>query len=424
MGCKRKISCLLIVFLVGVFWWVPGNRPAIGNEPSQSEPEQEDISQWIDELESRLPDSENNEEPDETKDFTASKISKTYGNNSAAKLVSDADNDKISVDLFKVDLHNVFRLLGQVSGKNIVVDESVKGTITLALENVPWTFVLDVIKNLKGLASSERNNTIMIYPASKKLTWAEEAAEGKEHLDVQIESLLIEKEQELIIDKDGIPVEGGQQGGIQIQRIMDIQTPIEEVAKAQDLINRAVKLEKQGAVNQALKLYVEASDIWPENVSLAKKISALALGPGGQELTAFNFARRALRFEPKDSEATTFAAVALARMGKTDEAKIYFERAMGTATPSLHTLYNYAVFCEFEGEYRQALRLLNNIEANYELSPDAMLLRARTFEHLGQINKAITEYRAVLQGGTSIPPESQRYAKERMEILMAAKLSD
>ena len=420
MGCKRKISCLLIVFLVGVFWWMPGNRPAMGNEPSQSEPEQDDISHWIAELESRLPDSENNTEPDETKDFTAQRISETYGNNSAAKLVSDDAKDKISVDLFKVDLHNVFRLLGQVSGKNIVVDESVKGTITLALENVPWTFVLDVIKNLKGLDSIERHNTIMIYPADKSLEWGGDTG-STGTLDVQIEPLLIEKEQELIIDKDGIPVEGEQQGGIQIERIVDIQTPIEEVAKAQDLINEAAKLEKQGATAPALKLYIEASDIWPENVSLAKKISALALGPGGQELTAFNFARKALRFAPKDSEATTFAAVALARMGKTDEAKIYFERAMGTALPSLHTLYNYAVFCESEGEYRQALRLLNNIEANYELSADAMLLRARVFEHLGQIDKAITEYRAVLQGGTSIPMRSQRYAKERMEILMAAK---
>ncbi len=409
MGCKRKISCLLIVFLVGVFWWMPGNRPAMGNEPSQSEPKQNDISHWIAELESRLPDSGNNTEPDETEDFAAPRISEAYGNNSKAKLVSDAATDKISVDLFKVDLHNVFRLLGQVSGKNIVVDESVKGTITLALENVPWTFVLDVMQNLKGLDSIERHNTIMIYPTGKSLEWGGDT-ESTGTLDVQVGPLLIEK--------------GEQQGSIQIERIVDIQTPVEEVAKAHDLINKAVKLEKQGTVNQALKLYVNASDIWPENVSLAKKISALALGPGGQELTAFNFAKKALRFAPKDSEATAFAAVALARMGKTDEAKIYFERAMGTALPSLHTLYNYAVFCESEGEYRQALRLLNNIEANYELSADAMLLRARVFEHLGQINRAITEYRAVLQGGASIPPESQRYAKERMEILMTAKLSD
>jgi type IV pilus assembly protein PilQ len=413
MGCQRKISCLLIVFLVGVFWWMPGNRPAIGNEPNQSGPEQNDISHWLAELESHIPNSGNDTEPDDTKDATASRISETYGDNSAAKLVSDDAKDKISVDLFKVDLHNVFRLLGQVSGKNIVVDESVKGTITLALESVPWTFVLDVIKNLKGLDSIERNNTIMIYPRGKSLEWGGgEEAYGT--LDVQTETPLIEKVEEPLIE------EVAEEPSLKFIRTSDIQTPIEEVAKAQDLINKAAKLEKQGAIGPALKLYIEASDIWPENVSLAKKISALALGPGGQELTAFNFARKALRFEPKDSEATTFAAVALARMGKNDEAKIYFERAMDTGVPSLHTLYNYAVFCESGSEYRQALRLLNNIEVNYELSADAMLLRARVYEHLGQIDMAIAEYRAVLQGGASIPPGSQRYAKERMEILMAA----
>ena len=417
MGCQRKILCLLIVFFVGVFWWMPGNRPAMGNEPSQSKTGPNDISHWIAELESRLPDPGNNTEPDETEDATTSKISETYGDNSAAKLVSDNAKDKISVDLFKVDLHNVFRLLGQVSGKNIVVDESVKGAITLALEDVPWTFVLDVIKNLKGLDSIERHNTIMIYPTGKSLEWGGDTAAGE--LEVQMESLVVEKVEEPVIE------EVAEEPSLRFVSTSDIQTPVEEVAKAQDFINKAAKLEKQGAIGQALKFYIEASDIWPENISLAKKISALALGPCGQELTAFNFARKALHFVPKDSEATTFAAVALARMGKNDEAKIYFERAMDTAPiPSLHTLYNYAVFCESENEYRQALRLLNNIEVNYELSADAMLLRARVYEHLGQIDRAITEYRAVLQGGASIPTGLQRYAKERMEILITAKLSD
>ena len=414
MGCQRKILCLLIVFLVGVFWWMPGNRSVLGNEPNQSRLEQNDISHWLTELESRLSNSGNYTEPDETKDVSVSKIGENHGDDSVTKLLSGDAGDKISVDLFKVDLHNVFRLLGQVSGKNIVVDESVKGTITLALENVPWTFVLDVIKNLKGLDSIERNNTIMIYPADKSLEWGGDTGLTGT-LDVQVETPLIEKVEEPVIE------EVAEEPTLKFIRTSDIQTPIEEVAKAQDLINKAAKLEKQGAIGQALKLYIEASDIWPENVSLAKKISALAIGPGGQELTAFNFAKKALRFAPKDKEATTFAAVALARMGKNDEAKIYFERAMGAAVPSLHTLYNYAVFCESESEYRQALRLLNNIEVNYELSVDAMLLRARVYEHLGQIDKAITEYRAVLQGGTSIPPGSQRYAKERMEILITAK---
>ncbi|MGB9497560.1 MAG: hypothetical protein ACKVE3_06810 [Dissulfuribacterales bacterium] len=414
MGCQRKISCLLIVFWVVAFWWMPGNRPATGNEPYQGTPGQNDISRWLAELESRLPDSGNNTEPDETKDAAASGIGKTYGNNSTAKLVGGNAGDKISVDLFKVDLHNVFRLLGQVSGKNIVVDESVKGTITLALEDVPWTFVLDVIKNLKGLSSIERNNTIMIYPTDKSLEWGG-GEESSGTLDVQVETPLVKKVEEPVTEKTA------EEPGLRFIRTSDIQTPAEEVARAQEFIEKAARFEKRGAIGQALELYIKASDIWPENVSLAKKISGLALGPGGQELTAFNFAKKALRFAPKDSEAATFAAVALARMGKSEDAKIYFERAMGTAVPSLHTLYNYAVFCESDGEYRHALRLLNNIESNYELSADAMLLRARVYERLEQIDKAITEYRAVYQGGAAVPPKLQRYAKERMEILMTAK---
>ncbi|OPL10906.1 MAG: hypothetical protein AVO38_04820 [delta proteobacterium ML8_D] len=421
MGCQRKISRLLIIFLIGLFCWMSDNMPSIASESSRNRSEQNDISRWIAELESSRPSSGNSTKSDKTEYFTGSESSDIYGNDSSAKLIRDAAKDKISVDLFKVDLHNVFRLLGQVSGKNIVVDESVKGTITLALEDVPWTFVLDVIKNLKGLDSIERHNTIMIYPVGKSLEWVGDKG-SVASLDVQIEPLLIEKDQELIIDKDGIPVEGKPQGGIKVERVMDIQTPIEDVAKAQELIAQAAKLEKQMAIGPALKLYTEASDIWPENVSLSKKISALALGPGGQELTAFNFARKTLRFAPKDTEATTFAAVALARMGKNEEAKIYFERALDTSPiPSLNTLYNYAVFCEAEDEYRQALRLLNNIEVNYELSADAMLLRAKVYEHLGQFDRAIIEYRAVSQGGKSIPLKSQLYATERMKTLTTVK---
>ncbi len=241
MGCKRKISCLLIVFLVGVFWWMPGNRPAMGNEPSQSEPEQDDISHWIAELESRLPDSGNNTEPDETEDFAAPRISETYGNNSKTKLVSDAATDKISVDLFKVDLHNVFRLLGQVSGKNIVVDESVKGTITLALENVPWTFVLDVMKNLKGLDSIERHNTIMIYPADQSLEWGGDT-ESTGTLDVQVGPLLIEK--------DGIPGKESNKAAFRLSALWTFKLLLKKLPRRMTLLIKLLSLKNRGRLTR------------------------------------------------------------------------------------------------------------------------------------------------------------------------------
>lgn len=320
--------------------------------------------------------------------------------------MSDYSGEKISVDLYKADLHNIFRLLGKVSGKNIVVDESVKGNITLALQNVPWTFVLDVIKNLKGLDSIEHYNTIMIYPASKAVKWGG-GKEASGNLKVRIKPLLIKKAEK--------------KPGLSIVRTKGLQTPIEKIGKAQISIKKAAEFEKQGAIDQALNLYIKASDTWPENTSLAKKIAALALGKAGQELTAFNFARKALRFTPKDAEAATLAAIALSRMGKADEAETYFERAMAVTRPSLQTLYNYAVFCESRGKYRQALHLLDNIEANYKVSVNTMLLEARAYEGLGQIEKAITEYRAILQGGASIPSRQLQYARERVEGLTVGR---
>ena len=44
---------------------------------------------------------------------------------------SGYERERISVDFYKMDLHNVFRFLREVSGTNIIVDESVQGTLTL-----------------------------------------------------------------------------------------------------------------------------------------------------------------------------------------------------------------------------------------------------------------------------------------------------
>jgi type IV pilus assembly protein PilQ len=65
------------------------------------------------------------------------------------------EKQPITVDFYKIDLHNVFRLFGEISGMNIVIAQGVGGTLTLALDNVPWDFVLDVILNLQNLQAIE-----------------------------------------------------------------------------------------------------------------------------------------------------------------------------------------------------------------------------------------------------------------------------
>src|SRR5262249_41041290 len=51
----------------------------------------------------------------------------------------------ISLDLKDADVHNVIRLLADVSGINIVATDDVKGSITLRLNDIPWDQALDII---------------------------------------------------------------------------------------------------------------------------------------------------------------------------------------------------------------------------------------------------------------------------------------
>lgn len=71
---------------------------------------------------------------------------------------------KITIDMQDAEIGNVLRLLADVSGKNLVYGEEVKGKITLKLKNVPWTQALKVVLQTKGLGSETDGDVIRIAP--------------------------------------------------------------------------------------------------------------------------------------------------------------------------------------------------------------------------------------------------------------------
>jgi len=357
------------------------------------------VSQWLAELETK----KNVEIASKVKTHTsASKKAfssdNTVGSHSVKK--SSKGADKISVDFYKVDIHNVFRLLGEVSGKNIVVDEDVSGTLTLALKDVPWRFVLDVIKNLKDLSSIERHNTIMIYPSNKKITWVGES--GKE-----AGSLTIAKKAKL-------------KKVLTVKRKSKQTTPVQQIIEAKKFLDRAVAEEEAGNYAAALKFYLKASDLWPENTTISKKVASLALGPASDPVTALNYAKRALKYDPKDGDAALFAAIAYARLGKNDEARALFERALSSAPESREVLYNYIVFCFSQKLDRKAMRLIRRYEAQFPITPDVMAIKAQLLERLNHIMEAIQEYRAILNSGGDVPRELKLFASARLRDLQGS----
>ena len=68
----------------------------------------------------------------------------------------------ISLDFKNADIHDVLRLLADVSGLNIVSTDDVKGRITLRLVDVPWDQALAVVLQANGLEKVESGNVITI----------------------------------------------------------------------------------------------------------------------------------------------------------------------------------------------------------------------------------------------------------------------
>lgn len=77
--------------------------------------------------------------------------------------------ERISFDFVDADLKNVIKILAEVSGKNIIISEDVKGKITIKLENISWDQALDVILKDKDLAKIEEENIIRIITMKKYL---------------------------------------------------------------------------------------------------------------------------------------------------------------------------------------------------------------------------------------------------------------
>jgi type IV pilus assembly protein PilQ len=97
---------------------------------------------------------------------------------------------KVSFDYIDADVRNVIRSLSEVSGKNIVISEAVKGKVTMKLEDVYWDEAMDIIASTSGLKKVESDNVIRVmtqkeFDDDRKSKDAERDAFRKERLDKQ-----------------------------------------------------------------------------------------------------------------------------------------------------------------------------------------------------------------------------------------------
>ena len=73
----------------------------------------------------------------------------------------------VSFHVIDAPIKQVLRFISEESGLNMVIDESVSGTVTLKLEDVPWDQALHTIFKVKSLGYTRDGNVITILPLSK-----------------------------------------------------------------------------------------------------------------------------------------------------------------------------------------------------------------------------------------------------------------
>jgi type IV pilus assembly protein PilQ len=89
---------------------------------------------------------------------------------------------RVSFEFKDIDIHNLLRIIAEISKKNIVVADDVNGRITVRLRNVPWDQALDLVLRSKGLGKEEFGNIVRVAPNSILEAEAKARAERRKNI--------------------------------------------------------------------------------------------------------------------------------------------------------------------------------------------------------------------------------------------------
>ncbi|TXF97500.1 type IV pilus secretin PilQ [Massilia arenae] len=78
--------------------------------------------------------------------------------------------EKLSFEFQDVEVRAALQAVADISGLNIIASDSVTGSLTLRLKDVPWDQALDVILTAKGLDQRKNGNVVWIAPKEELLT--------------------------------------------------------------------------------------------------------------------------------------------------------------------------------------------------------------------------------------------------------------
>ena len=91
--------------------------------------------------------------------------------------------ERLTLNFQDLETRAVLQLIADFSGLNIVVSDTVMGSVTLRLQNVPWDQALDIVMTTKGLDMRRNGNVIIVAPAEEIAAREQKALEAVKALE-------------------------------------------------------------------------------------------------------------------------------------------------------------------------------------------------------------------------------------------------
>lgn len=85
--------------------------------------------------------------------------------------------EKLSLNFQSIDVRSLLQVIADFTNFNVITSDSVTGTVTLRLQDVPWDQALDIILQSKGLGMRKTGNVLWIAPKDE--------INAKEKLDLE-----------------------------------------------------------------------------------------------------------------------------------------------------------------------------------------------------------------------------------------------
>jgi type IV pilus assembly protein PilQ len=197
--------------------------------------------------------------------------------------------EKLSLNFQNVEVRAVLNVLADFTDLNIITSDSVGGSITLRLKDVPWDQAMDIILQTRGLDSRRNGNVIWIAPRDELATREKLALEAAQQINdleqtrteafqvnyqkaADLAKLLSDRNQP-ILSKRGSAVVDERTNTLFVQ---DTPTRLEEVRRLIakiDIPVRQVMIEAR---------IVEASDTFSKNLGV--RMGLIETGPSGRHI--------------------------------------------------------------------------------------------------------------------------------------------